>query len=79
MKKSLLIQCALMVLFTLVLLWTVPATADHHLKAADAVKADAVTGLPAEDAFYFGNYNVGAGKLHLHLHRKLRTCHRLDR
>ena len=32
MKKSLLIQCALMVLFTLVLLWTVPAT------AADAAK-----------------------------------------
>lgn len=28
MKKSLLIQCALMVLFTFVLLWTVPATAD---------------------------------------------------
>jgi len=38
MKKSLLIQCALMVLFTLVLLWTVPATADHHMKAGDAVK-----------------------------------------
>ena len=42
LKKSLLIQCALMVLFTLLLLWTVPATAAHHLPAADAVKADAV-------------------------------------
>ena len=42
LKKSLLIQCALMVLFTLLLLWTVPATADHHLPAADAVKADAI-------------------------------------
>jgi hypothetical protein len=37
-KKSLIIQCALMVLFTLALLWTVPATADHHMKAGDAVK-----------------------------------------
>jgi len=31
-KKSLLIQCALMVLFTLVLLWTVPATATDAAK-----------------------------------------------
>lgn len=38
MKKPLLIQCALMVLLTLVLLWTVPATADHHMAAGDAVK-----------------------------------------
>ena len=36
LKKSLAIQCALMVLFTLFLLWTVPAT------ATDTVKADAV-------------------------------------
>jgi hypothetical protein len=38
LKKSLAIQCALMVLFTLILLWTVPATADHHMQAANAVK-----------------------------------------
>ena len=44
MKKSLLIQCALMVLFTLVLLWTVPATAAHHVKAADAAKSVYVCG-----------------------------------
>jgi len=31
-KKSLLIQCVLMVLFTLVLLWNVPATADDAAK-----------------------------------------------
>lgn len=36
-KKSLLIQCALLVLLTLVLLWTVPVTADQHQPAA-AVK-----------------------------------------
>jgi len=36
-KKSLLIQCALLVLLTLVLLWSVPVTADQHQPAA-AVK-----------------------------------------
>lgn len=55
-KKSLLIQCALMVLFTLVLLSTVPATAAHH-EAAGAkmvyvcgcgpeAKCDAVSAQP---------------------------------
>jgi len=38
LKKSLLIQCALVVMAALVLLWTVPATADHHQAAAEAVK-----------------------------------------
>ena len=38
MKKAILYQCALMILLTMVLLWTVPATAAHHEKAADAVK-----------------------------------------
>jgi len=37
-KQSLLIQCALMVLVTLVLLWTVPATATQHESAAASVK-----------------------------------------
>jgi hypothetical protein len=44
LKKSLVTQCALMALFTLVLLWTVPATADHHIKAADAVKSVYICG-----------------------------------
>lgn len=37
-KQSLLIQCALVILASLLLLWTVPATADHHQPKADAVK-----------------------------------------
>jgi len=47
LKKSLSVQCALMVLFTLFLLWTVPATADHHMKAGDAVKNVYVCGCGA--------------------------------
>jgi hypothetical protein len=37
-KPSLSIQCALVLLVTLMLLWIVPASADHHMKAAEAVK-----------------------------------------
>ena len=40
-KQSLSIQCALVVLASLLLLWTVPAAADHHLAhlaAAETVK-----------------------------------------
>lgn len=45
MKKSpLIIQCALVVLATLLLLWTVPASADHHMKPAEAAKTVYVCG-----------------------------------
>jgi hypothetical protein len=37
-KQSLLIQCALVILVSLLLLWTVPATADQPQAAADTVK-----------------------------------------
>lgn len=43
-KSSLAIQCALMVLLSLVLLWTVPAAADHHMKAAEAPKTVYICG-----------------------------------
>jgi hypothetical protein len=38
MKRSLLTQSVLMALFTLALLWTLPATADNHGQAADGAK-----------------------------------------
>lgn len=52
LKKSLMAQCALMVLFTLVLLWTVPATADDAAKnvyicgCGTAAKCNAVSDQP---------------------------------
>jgi hypothetical protein len=43
-KQSLLIQCALVVLFSLVLLWTVPASADQQVNAAAEVKTVYICG-----------------------------------
>ncbi|TLM66799.1 MAG: hypothetical protein FDZ69_05545 [Deltaproteobacteria bacterium] len=58
-KQSLLIQCALVILATLMLLWTVPASAAHHEQAPAAknvyicgcgpeAKCDAVAGQPGK-------------------------------
>ena len=43
-KPSLSIQCALILLCSLVLLWIVPATADQHGKAAEAAKSVYICG-----------------------------------